>query len=201
MTIEEIQIKMFDDRLVFETPGDLPGLVRPDNIRHTHFSRNPKIAQYLKAYKYVKEFGEGIDRICSELETKGCAIPSFHADAFILKATLMAEWTTEKEFDRPSTDQDNDTVNVPVNNMVKLSQLTERQRKIYEIIKSGTVNVPTNVPINVPINVSGLATMFNVSEKTIKRDLYVLRDLNFIKYVGSNKTGHWEVKRKEPFEQ
>lgn len=101
----EIQIKMFDDRIVFETPGDLPGLVRPDNIRHTHFSRNPKIAQYLKAYKYVKEFGEGIDRICSELETKGCAIPSFHVEAFILKATLMAEWTTEKEFDRPSTAQ------------------------------------------------------------------------------------------------
>ena len=189
MTIEEIQIKMFDDRIVFETPGDLPGLVRPDNIRHTHFSRNPKIAQYLKAYKYVKEFGEGIDRICSELETKGCAIPSFHADAFILKATLMAEWTTEKEFDRPSTAQDNDTVNVPVNDTIKLSQLTERQRKIYEPIKSGMVNVP----VNVPINVSGLATMFNVSEKTIKRDLYVLRDLNLIKYVGSNKTGHWEA--------
>ena len=101
----EIQIKMFNDRIVFETPGDLPGLVRPDNIRHTHFSRNPKIAQFLKAYKYVKEFGEGIDRICYELETKGCVIPSFHIDAFILKATLMAEWTTEKEFDRLSTAQ------------------------------------------------------------------------------------------------
>ena len=66
---------------------------------------DPKIAQYLKAYKYVKEFGEGIDRICNELETKGCAIPSFHADAFILKATLMAEWTSENEFDRPSAAQ------------------------------------------------------------------------------------------------
>ena len=64
-----------------------------------------RLAQYLKAYKYVKEFGEGIDRICSELETKGCAIPSFHVDAFILKATLMAEWTSEKEFDRSSTVQ------------------------------------------------------------------------------------------------
>ena len=62
-----------------------------------------KIAQYLKAYKYVKEFGEGIDCICNELETKGCAIPSFHIDAFILKATLMAEWTTEKEFERLGT--------------------------------------------------------------------------------------------------
>ena len=79
----------------------------------------------------------------------------------------------------------NDTINVQVNDTIKISQLTERQRKIYEAIK--------NVPINVPINVFSLATMFNVSEKTIKRDLYVLRDLNLIKYVGSNKTGHWEV--------
>ena len=89
--------------------------------------------------------------------------------------------------------QKNDTVNVPVNDTVKLSQLTERQRNVYHIIKDGTINNLANVPINVPINASGLATMFNVSEKTIKRDLYVLRDLNLIKYVGSNKTGHWEV--------
>ena len=39
----EIQIKMFDNRLVFESPGRLPGTVKPSNIRHTHFSRNPKI--------------------------------------------------------------------------------------------------------------------------------------------------------------
>ena len=43
------------------------------------------------------------------------------------------------------------------------------------------------------INVSDLAKLFNVSEKTIKRDLYVLRDMSLVKYVGSNKTGHWEI--------
>ena len=89
--------------------------------------------------------------------------------------------------------QVNDTVNVQVNNTIKISQLTERQRNIYHIIKNGTINDITNVPINVPINAVSLATMFNVSDKTIKRDLYVLRDLNLIKYVGSNKTGHWEA--------
>lgn len=68
----------------------------------------------------------------------------------------MAEWTTEKEFDRPSTDN-----------------------------KNGVVNVQVNVP--------NLAKRFNVSEKTIRRELYVLRDLNLIQFVGSDKTGHWEV--------
>ena len=60
----DIQIKMFDDRIVVESPGKLPGLVKTDNIRHTHFSRNPKIAEFLKVYSFVKEYGEGVDRMC-----------------------------------------------------------------------------------------------------------------------------------------
>ena len=38
-----------------------------------------------------------------------------------------------------------------------------------------------------------LAALFSVSEKIVRRDLYALRDKNLIQYVGSNKTGHWEV--------
>ena len=54
----DIQIKMFDNRIVVESPGKLPGLVKTDNMRYTHFSRNPKIAEFLKAYNFVKEYGE-----------------------------------------------------------------------------------------------------------------------------------------------
>ena len=65
---------------------------------------------------------------------------------------------------------------------------------IYEIIKSGTINDHVNVQVNDQVNVPNLATLFGVSEKTIRRDLYVMRDMNLIHYVGSDKTGHWEVK-------
>ena len=58
----DIQIKMFDDRLTIESPGTLLGIVRLNNMRHVHFSRNPKIAQFLHEYEYVQEFGEGVDR-------------------------------------------------------------------------------------------------------------------------------------------
>ena len=83
----------------------------------------------------------------------------------------------------------NDTVNVQVNDTIKTSQLTERQGKIYEIIKSSTINDT----INDTINAQTLSDALGASVITIKRDLYVLRDLNLIKYTGSNKTGHWEV--------
>ena len=38
----DIQIKMFDDRITVESPGSLPGIVRLNNLRTVHFSRNPK---------------------------------------------------------------------------------------------------------------------------------------------------------------
>ena len=47
-----------------------------ENIRFTHFSRNPKIAEFLKAYDFVKEYGEGVDRMCKELEAAGQKNPA-----------------------------------------------------------------------------------------------------------------------------
>ena len=104
----------------------------------------------------------------------------------------MAEWTTEKEFDYPSTAQKGVTTNV----QVSTTKLTDRQRKILEAIKNNTTNVQVNVQVNDQVNVQKLATLLGFSEKTIRRDLYVLRDMNLIHYIGSDKTGHWEVTNK-----
>ena len=51
ITGTDIQIKMFDDHMTVESPGQLPGLVRPNNMREMHFSRNPKIIEFLHVYE------------------------------------------------------------------------------------------------------------------------------------------------------
>ena len=84
----DIQVKMFNDRIVVESPGRLPGLVKVDNIRHTHFSRNPKIAEFLRAYDFVKEYGEGVDRMCKELEAAGLQDPEYRISAFMLQTII-----------------------------------------------------------------------------------------------------------------
>ena len=84
----DIQIKMFDDRLEVDSPGAFAGLVTKENIRYTHFSRNPKIAAFLKDYDYVKEFGEGVDRMCREMESAGLPLPAFDDSTFIMKTTV-----------------------------------------------------------------------------------------------------------------
>ena len=104
--------------------------------------------------------------------------------------------------------QNDDQINVPnngtVNGTIKLSQLTDRQRKIYEVIKVGTINGTINVPhdqindrINDGIKAPAIVEILGISLRTTKRELYVLRDMNLIQYVGSRKDGHWEVVDKE----
>ena len=84
----DIQIKMFDDHFQVESPGILSGPVRISNIREFHFSRNPKIAEFLNEYDLVKEFGEGIDRIFRDMKAAGLPEPVFVQKEFMFYATL-----------------------------------------------------------------------------------------------------------------
>ena len=96
----DIQVKIFDEHITVESPGMFPGLVRPANIRHTHFSRNPKIAAYMHEYKLVKEFGEGVDRMFREMEEAGNPAPEFRQQDFMVLATIRensSAVTTESE--------------------------------------------------------------------------------------------------------
>ena len=49
-------------------------------------------------YEYVKEYGEGVDRMCRELEAIGLPDPYFNNDTFILKTTVKSA-----AFDHEST--------------------------------------------------------------------------------------------------
>lgn len=51
---------------------------------------------------------------------------------------------------------------------------------------NGMVDIQANNHVTVP----DLATLLNVSEKTTRRGLYVLHDINLIQYVGSNRSEH-----------
>ena len=171
----EIQIKMFDDRLVFESPGRLPGLVRADNIRHTHFSRNPKIAEFLKSHNYVKEFGEGIDRICCELESRGAAIPSFHLNAFILKATLKSEFIITEGMSGETTGEMS-------GEMIGKTDLTDRQMIIYTEIKK-----------NLSHTAKSLARQTGLSQRTIEREISFLRKNGFIDKSTKENKSDWVI--------
>ena len=175
----EIQIKMFDDRMVFESPGKLPGQVKPNNIRNTHFSRNPKIAAYLKAYHYVKEFGEGFDRICREQEANGAGVPSFRTDEFILKITVPK--VNEKAIETSAHVTENVTENIEgTSQKTRVSQKTSQ--KILDLIKDDPY-----------ISTSKMAEIIGIDRRNIARNIKKLQEQGIVRRVGPDKGGFWEV--------
>ena len=108
----DIQVKMFDNRLVVESPGTLPGIVRLNNMRHVHFSRNPKIAQFLHEYEYVQEFGEGVDRLYEVMDAAGLPQPEYKVDAFMLYATIRNKVGDNHQVNPQVNQQDNPQVSM-----------------------------------------------------------------------------------------
>lgn len=192
----EIQIKMFDDRLVFESPGKLPGMVKPTNIRNTHFSRNPKIAAFLKAYHYVKEYGEGVDRIYRELEANGIPMLSFRTDDFILKITVpkVIEKVIEKVID---------DVNVTDMSPKNIEKVIEKHRKVIEkvIEKAALLNekLTKNRMLIIKLMIedpyipkSELSKHVGISENSISRNIEAMRG-KYLRRVGPDNGGFWEI--------
>ena len=195
----EIQIKMFDNRLVFESPGRLPGTVKSSNIRHTHFSRNPKIAQFLKAYDFVKEFGEGVDRMCRELEANGTSHLSFHLDDFILKITVPKVISQANNQRDATANAEKRTVNATVN---AKNATVNSKNLIKRLIKKATVNgerLTTNrisilqlMVENPYITKDEMATITGLNASTIMRNIEKMRG-KYLRRVGSDKNGFWEI--------
>lgn len=192
----EIQVKMFDDRLVFETPGKLPGQVKPSNIRNTHFSRNPKIAAFLKAYHYVKEFGEGMDRICREQEANGAAAPTFRTDDFILKITVpkVTEMVTEKVSESVNVTENvtENTRKVIEKNDGVIEKVIEKAALLNEKLTENRILIIKLMIEDPYISKSELSKHIGISENSISRNIEALRG-KYLRRVGPDKGGFWEV--------
>ena len=52
------------------------------------------IAEFLKVYSFVKEYGEGIDRMYKELKAVGMQAPEYRLNAFMLQVTVWNKKAT-----------------------------------------------------------------------------------------------------------
>ena len=160
----DIMVKIFDHHYVVESPGILPGMVRIDNIRQMHFSRNPKIVQFMQQYKLVKEFGEGVDRMFREMAEAGNPDPEYKQVEFMVKVRLnsaLREETVEES---------------------REESREKSREKIMLMMKEHS-----------GITQSELAESLKISVKAVEKHIKNLREHGIIRRVGPDKGGHWEV--------
>lgn len=85
---DDIRVMMYDNRLEIQSPGKFPSIVTPKNIREVHFSKNPVIARTMNDLGWVREFGEGVDRIYSQMEAFFLDDPIYEEKNNTVKLTL-----------------------------------------------------------------------------------------------------------------
>ncbi|MBM4040582.1 MAG: hypothetical protein FJ290_18915 [Planctomycetes bacterium] len=72
-----IFVKMFDDRLVVESPGGFPGLVTPQNIYDMSYPRNPYLMDAMYYLQFVRAAHEGTRRIRDSMAELSLPPPEF----------------------------------------------------------------------------------------------------------------------------
>lgn len=181
----DIQIKMFDDHLTVESPGILPGLVRVNNIREFHFSRNPKIVELLNEYDLVKEFGEGVDRVYRDMAAAGLPEPEYRQSEFMLYATLKNKnWGKE-----------NSAWSDDIHRLLEKGDEKGDEKKIKkeDEIKERVEVALKIVATDPKITVNELASAMNVTRKQAENALKRLKKDGRIHREGSARKGKWII--------
>lgn len=169
-------VKIFDHHYIVESPGILPGMVRIDNIRQMHFSRNPKIVQYLQQYKLVKEFGEGVDRMFREMEQSGNPAPEYKQIEFMVKVRLNSN--VKEQGSQTSSQRGSQT-----------SSQTSSQRDLRTT--SGRIlNLLKQNPL---ITREQMSVEIGISDRMIAKYLKDFQEKGILKRLGGKFGGQWVI--------
>jgi ATP-dependent DNA helicase RecG len=153
-----IFVKMFDDRLVIESPGGLPPLVTPENIYDVHHPRNPHLMDAMYYLDFVKAANEGTRRMRDLMSQEKLPKPEFkhkEQDHPILRVILRNNIKQRKVW------IDSDAA--PAVGAAIAETLTQNQRRAINFVAE-----------HAEISVSQLQRLVNKSWPTAKRILVAL---------------------------
>ena len=159
-------------------------------MRTTHFSRNPKIAQMLHEYEYVREFGEGIDRIYREMAEVGQPAPEFKQYDFMLRATIRK---VVLQNDTQDDVQDIQRVKEIDSQRNQGGTQDGTQDDVQKTTQKTTQKIIEAIMGNSNISIEELAVICGLSRDGINYNIRNLKKQGIIRRVGPDKGGHWEV--------
>ena len=84
-------------RIEIRSPGSLPGHITVENMRDDHYSRNRRMMRTLKLVGLVEEYGEGVDRMFTEMEARLMEPPLFTATPSSVSVVIRNRFLVDVE--------------------------------------------------------------------------------------------------------
>ncbi len=207
------KIELFTDRLEITSIGTIPlGLSKEDFFNGVSLPRNRELMRVFRDIEMVESLGSGMTRIMRKYNRN-----NFEFGDNYIRMIVPYNWRTKNNNDPvndPENDPENVLENVPENN----TELTEKQNNIINseqgnVLENVPVNVLENDPVNDPekiindrqkkilviveenakISRNHISKALDVSDATIKRDLAYLTTIGYLRHVGPDKGGRWQV--------
>lgn len=101
----DIQVRIFDNRVEVESPGGLPGHITLTNIQRERFARNPIVLRTLNRMPNSPnlDIGEGVKRIFESMKSSDLIDPVYAVEENFVKISLFNErrtpyWERAEEF-------------------------------------------------------------------------------------------------------
>lgn len=134
----------------------------------------------------MREFGEGVDRICRELEVNGAGNPSFHTDEFILKVTVRKVTESEQKPNRNRTEE------LPEKLTENIKKITEKASAQGETLTANRIKILELMMEDPYISRADLAKIIGISETSVYRNIEMMRG-KYLRRVGPDKGGFWGI--------
>ena len=171
----EVHLDIYDDRLTVTSPGGMynGSLIQDLDIAEVSSERrNPILANVMAQLDYMEKRGSGLTRICNETK----ALDGYKDE---LKPVFKSTPTQFQTIIYATTDTSNVGENV---GEMSEREITDRQQHILNLIKES----PT-------ITAKQMSERLSVTQRTIERDIAILKKKNRLKRNGNDYDGEWII--------
>ena len=171
----EVHLDIYDDRLTVTSPGGMynGSLIQDLDIADVSSERrNPILANVMAQLDYMEKRGSGLTRICNETK----ALDGYKDE---LKPVFKSTPTQFQTIIYATSGASN--VGENVGDMSE-REITDRQQNILNLIKES----PT-------ITAKQMSERLSVTQRTIERDIAILKKKNRLKRNGNDYDGEWVI--------
>ncbi|HAM35227.1 MAG TPA: transcriptional regulator [Elusimicrobia bacterium] len=181
ITGTQVSVDIFDDRVEVSNPGGLPKGLEPKALgKGVSIRRNELVADLFARIHKVERAGTGIQRMKEAMADAGLKEPEFEANGFFRAVFRRSPELSLKGSEGGREKVVEGVVEKVVEGVV--DNLTDNQRRILELVRASAT-----------ISARQLAETVGISQRKIQENLARLRSKGFIKRVGPDRGGHWEV--------
>lgn len=167
-----LMVEVYDDRVEIINPGGLPRGLDKKDFGKISVRRNARIADLFFRMDKVELAGTGIRRMREAMALAGLPPPQIEQTTFFT-IIFKRPGLTDSERGPKVTDRVTEKVT---------NKVTENQLLILQEIKKDK-----------NITAKKLSAIVGISERKIKENIKVLKNKGFLKRIGSNRAGYWEI--------